>query len=145
MWSSYHKLRCSSEYASAWQSFLTEAVGETGHLIFGQSVGDGIFKSLIKTTFAIIRREAPAERAPTITRKEMNAIRFAAGYVPRALRKKLKKSAKPVKDQLLLCLFDLLDEGDESHAHCQEWVDVVDRGGLTCQRNDISGLCGDEA
>ena len=131
MWSSYHQLRCSSGYASAWQSFLTEAVGETGHPIFWQSVGDGIFKSLIKTTFPIIRREAPAERTPTITRQEMNALRYAAGYVPRALCKKLKKSANPLKDQLLLCLLDLLDEGDESHAHCQEWVDAVDRGGLT--------------
>ena len=61
----------------------------------------------------------------------MNALRYAAGYVPRALKKKLIKSANPLKRQLLLCLLDLLDDGDERRTDSEEWLDLVDRGGLT--------------
>ena len=130
-WSNYHQLRCSSGYISAWKNFLCKSIGTLGHPIFWQSVGDGIFKSLIKKSFPVIRQEAAVEAAPTISHQEMNTLRYAAGYVPRALRKKLKKSANPCKDQLLLCLYDLVDDGDEGHTYTEEWLDLVDRGGLT--------------
>ena len=35
----------------------------------------------------------------------MLLIRYAAGYVPRALKQKLLKSTHPLKDDLQLCLF----------------------------------------
>ena len=116
---------------SAWKNFLCKSIGTLGHPIFWQSVGYGIFKSLIKKSFPVIRQEAAVEAAPTISHQEMNALRYAAGYVPRALRKKLKKSANPCKDQLLLCLYDLVDDGDEGHTYTEEWLDLVVRGGLT--------------
>ena len=58
----------------------------------------------------------------------MNSLRYAAGYVPRALRKKLKQSANPRKGQLLLCV---MDKRDEEHGESEEWLDLVDRGGMT--------------
>ena len=72
-----------------------------------------------------------------ISRQEANALRYAAGYVPRALCKKLRKSANPLKEQLLLCLLDLLDDGDEVHSDTEEWLDLIDRGGLT-RVNDVA-------
>lgn len=47
---------------------------------------------------------------------ETNAVRYAAGYVPRSLKKKLTKSANPIKEDLLLCLAELIDiDGSEPH------------------------------
>ena len=131
MWSNYHQVRCSSVYISAWKIFLCQNLGTPGHAIFLQCVGDRIFKSLIKKSFPVIQQEAEVDNTitPTISHQEMNALRYAAGYVPRALRKKLKKSANPLKGQLFLCLTDLLDDGDERHTHSEEWLDLVDRGG----------------
>ncbi len=60
---------------------------------------------------------------------EMNALRCAAGYVPSSLFKKLKKSADPLKRELQLCLWDLIDEKEGRTA--DDWVDAIDRGGLT--------------
>jgi len=122
MWSNYHHVRCSSVYISAWKIFLCQNLGTPGHPIFWQCVGDRIFKSLIKKSFPVIRQEAEVDDTitPTISYQEMNALRYAAGYVPRAHRKKLKKSANPLKRQLLLCLMDLLDDGDERHTHSEE-------------------------
>ena len=31
----------------------------------------------------------------------------------------------------MLCLYDLLDDSDEEHDKCCEWIDAVDTGGLT--------------
>ena len=70
-----------------------------------------------------------------ITADEVNAIRYAAGYVPKALQKKLLRSAHPLKQQLLLCLYDLINDGeDEADTTC-EWMEQIDRGGLTHVNN----------
>ena len=31
----------------------------------------------------------------------------------------------------MLCLYDLLDDGDQEHDDSCQWIDAVDRGGLT--------------
>jgi len=98
----------------AWKSFLCPNLGTLGHPIFWKCVGDHLFKSLIKKSFPVIRQEAEVDDTltPTISYQEMNALRYgyATGYVPRALCKKLEKSANPLKGQLLLCLVDALDQ-----------------------------------
>ena len=77
-----------------------------------------------------VSESAGAEQQPSITKQELNALRYAAGYIPRALSKKLKKSAHPLKDELQLCLLDLLDDGDEEGGTAEEWLNLVDRGSL---------------
>ena len=52
--------------------------------------------------------------------------------MPRALGKRLRKSAHPLKDKLTLCLLDLLDDGKEEHDSSCNWID---RGGLTHVNN----------
>ena len=65
----------------------------------------------------------------SLTYEEKNALRYTAGYVPRALRKKLKKSAHPLKEELVLCLVEMT-EGDRGIDESEDWVNSVDRGGL---------------
>ena len=77
-----------------------------------------------------VSQGAGAEQQPSITTQELNALRYVAGYIPRALSKKLKKSAHPLKDELQLCLLDLLDDGDEEGGTAEEWLNLVDRGSL---------------
>ena len=60
----------------------------------------------------------------------MNALRYAAGYIPRALQKKLQKSAHPLKEELQLCLLDLQDDGKEEDGTAEEWLNLIDRGGI---------------
>lgn len=64
----------------------------------------------------------------SLTFKEMSRLWYTAGFVPRALRKKLLKSRHPFKGKLLLCILDIRDE---EHDESCKWVDVIDRGGLT--------------
>lgn len=119
MWSSYHELRTSGSYIGKWRTFLKQSIHSEMSPIFCQYVGHYIFKQLIKLHNPI---SVPAQtaRCSALTYEETNALRYAAGYVPRALRKKLSKSTHPLKDDLQLCLLDLLDDGDED----------TDEGGL---------------
>ena len=48
------------------------------------------------------------DRSQDLTHIEYNAIWYTAGYVPRALKKKLVKSCHKNKKELLLCFDDLI-------------------------------------
>ena len=102
--------------------------------IFCQYVGHHVFQQLIKLQYP------PSEAAKTsrsaLTYDKINALHFAAGYVPRILKKKLLKSAHPLKEDLQLCLLDLLDDGDEDSNESQDWVELINRGGLTRVNNN---------
>ena len=52
-----------------------------------------------------------------------------------ALWEKLRKSAHPLKSELALCLLDLLDNGDEEYDDSCNWIQMIDRGGLTHVNN----------
>jgi len=60
----------------------------------------------------------------------MTALRYAAGYIPRHLKKRLTKSAHPLKNELTLCLLDPLQDEEDNIFHSADWVNAVDRGGL---------------
>ena len=138
MWTNYHQLRCSTTYTSAWKTFLCGCIATPGQPIYWQSVGDKMFHSILKTAFPVnsvtVRSEVDGdhEAETSITDQEVKALRYAAGYVPRAIRHKLQtQNMRPLKEQLLLCMYDLLDDGDEESVPSAEWIDLLNRGGLT--------------
>ncbi len=140
MWSEYHTLRTSDAYGGKWRAFLLKSgVTETSSM-FCQYVGDHVFKELLKATYPLVEPAAssatPSQSMP-LTYEEVNALRYAAGWVPRALKKKLSKSTHPLSKDLKLCLLDLLDDGDEETNDTKAWVDLVNRGGLT-RVNDLT-------
>ena len=130
MWGQYHKCRTSDIFKMNWHAFLEAATSTPPCPILYQYLTDAIFKERIKDKYHIRPAPENAEQL-CLTFEETNGLRYAAGYVPRALRKKLLKSAHPLKSELLLCILDLLDDGDEDHDDSCKWVDMIDRGGLT--------------
>ena len=74
------------------------------------------------------------------TYEEVNGICYAAGWVARALQRKLKRSSHPLKDDLSLCIVALLDDDDDVLQESSEWVEVADRGRLTRVNNIIFEL-----
>ena len=96
---------------------------------FFQDVGHYIFKELIKKHHST-ESTKHKEISFNPIYEELNGIRYAAGWVARALLKKLKRSTHPLKDDLSLCIVDLLDDEDDSPQESNDWVEAVDRGGL---------------
>ena len=86
---------------------------------FYQSIGNAILEKLLRERCSV-SQSAGTDQQTSIMTQELNALRYAAGYIPIALLKKLKKSAHPLKDELQLCLLDLLDDGDKKGGTAEE-------------------------
>jgi len=89
-------------------------------------VTDHLFKHLIKQHYPISDERQSNERFNLdLTYEEESGLRYAAGYVCRAMRKKLG-----AKDpDMLECIDELIDEGESSDA-TNDWTKLTSRGGL---------------
>ena len=66
-----------------------------------------------------------------ISHQEGNALRFAAGYVCRQLRKKIERGSHELKEGLVLYLMALVkDRSSEECDNDEQWTMMMDRGGL---------------
>ena len=70
--------------------------------------------------------------------EEVNALRYTAGYVIRALRKKIDRSAHPLMEELILCLVEMEEnEGTEHESEaCNQQRRVETR-----QQHDLHVVC----
>ena len=107
MWCSFHQLRTSKSFQTLWTDFLTAKCKPTPFLY--QYITDHVFKYIIKEHFPAIPQSISVQQE-SLSYEENNAIRYAAGYIPRALRSKLKRSNHPLKEDLILRLLDLTDD-----------------------------------
>ena len=142
MWCAYHHLRTSDRYISDWETFL-QAVGiSKGPVMLYQCIGDHVFKQLIRFHFPVRETEDACILKSALTYMEMNAIRYAAGYIPRSLDKTLSKSSHPLKRDLRLCLGQLVDDNDEDPCldDSKDWMHKINRGGLINVNNDTYEL-----
>lgn len=142
MWSAYHILHSSEVYVSLWSDFLLNKVGVSEvSAIFCQYIGDYVPKELAKLHFPLSETENISESHETLTYEERNRLHYAAGYVPRSLKKKLVKSTHPHKKDLLLCLPNLLAQEEEDlDDDSSGWISAINRGGLTKVNNDTYEL-----
>lgn len=130
MWESFHQLRTHSDFMKRWQQFLTASIDSKSTPILYQNISDRLFRILLKQKLCVTTKPADTAYAPTLTYEEQNALRYAAGYIPRALRKKLDQSGHEHKVELILCLTELTEDEEESPYESKDWEKVVDRGGL---------------
>ena len=141
MWSAYQNLRTSKVYQSLCSYFLLTKVGVTEvSVIFCQYIGDYVLKELAKICFQLSENKDITKNHDALTYEERNGLRYAAGYVPRSLKKKLTKSAHPHKKDLLLCLPNLLSQEEDLDDDSSDWIGAIDRGGLTEVSNDTYQL-----
>ena len=148
MWGQYHALRTSDTFTSLWALLLKEAGIKLLPTLY-QHLTDLIFKEMIKLYFPVEAQPSSSKAAASVNiYEEANAVRYVAGFVCRAVRKEINRCASPLKQQLLLSTWELLEDQDidtdssdscdeDSNTpsrHCKEssrdWIKAVDRGGL---------------
>ena len=132
IWRKYHILRTSDKYCKEWNSFLSKstAVSQSSSS-FIQFIGHFIFKTLMLSHFSLDSPILP-DQVSNLTHLELNAIRYTAGYVPRALIKKITKSHLSNKKDLLLSLNELIECDGENPASSADWLNAINCGGLFC-------------
>ena len=92
---------------------------------------DSVFKELVKKHYPLLDQGAGREQPQqSLSYQEKNALRYTAGYIPRALREKVERSNHPLMEELVLCLVDLTEEEDGTQDESTDWVNSIDRGGL---------------
>ena len=138
LWRNFQTFRISKDHFMLWNNFLKESIKSVnkGSAIFLQYVTTHIYKQLINKQFAtpaIVHQKT----ACTLSYEEKNALRYAAGYIPRNLMSKLKRSACHNKESLSMCLLDIIEEDCMGDDESQDWVKLVNRGGLNYINNDM--------
>ena len=138
LWRAFHR-QSIEELPSKWNGLYT-ALCLTYKVdnLFHQTVNLVIYEQLLKEHFAV-------ERAPQSTvevqlsKDELNALRYASGYVSRKLLKKYEKKGEKERkkmgkkiEQFEMCLGNMAVAGEETEfTQCSsEWFHMVNRGGL---------------
>ena len=144
MWGLYHSIRTSSSFVGLWVELLKQSAGIDPLQTFYQHVTDQIFQYLIQHHFPVVSTQLPesTNEIGVLGYEEANAVRYVAGFVCRAVKKKISSSSSPLKQDVLLALWELLedeivqysDDEDEpsqdSMPSSSDWIKSVDRGGL---------------
>lgn len=149
MWDKYFKYRSSENLQKMWSAFIAK-VGFHHNAILYQFVTDELMNTVLKDIFPVVNEYTVSKTS--LDYAEVNAIRYTAGYVLRALTKKVSRSANLLKSPLLKCIKEAVEGivcnhyyyayymnaqgvSDESTELCdekesEEWVNAIDRGGL---------------
>ena len=132
MWSKFHIFRTSKDHFILWNAFLKNSIKKGGP-IFLQHITNYIFKQLVKKRVPVATLTTSQQTTystQSLTYDEKNALQYAAGYIPRNLKQKIKRSSYSNKKALQMCLQDVIEEDGMGDDDSQDWVKLVDRGGL---------------
>ena len=130
LWRNFFLLRSSTSYRKLWEDFLEPILSEkSSSALFYQHVTGELFKQLVKSHFQV---ENNSKDTASLSDQEGNALRYAAGYVCRHLRKKIENSTHNLKEKLIICLMTLVKgvQYPEGTGTNEQWTDSLDRGGL---------------
>ena len=133
MWGYFHQLRTQENFIEKWQNFFIITTGKTANSIIIQFLVDRIFKAIISIRFTSQTVTPGCCNCDLVlTHDEENALRYAAGYIPKCLRDRLNHSSHPLKRELMWRLLDLTDETDDTgDDESEDWINMIDWGGLT--------------
>ena len=127
LWREFYLLRCSKEFIKQWTDFLPTTTPPIEPIIY-QHLTDVVLKFLLQDYFKI---EYLNEEAAEMNENERNALHYVAGYVCRKLRTKIERENHKLKEEMILCLMDLVkDQNPHPCGADEEWTNLVDRGGL---------------
>ena len=89
-WSKFHAVRIFPELKHLWA--FEPVVQKPLDPIVMQYVTQQIMEGLLKIRYPVSQPKASSSSTASLTYEEDNALRYTAGYIPFALRKKLQKS-----------------------------------------------------
>ena len=144
IWSDFHKVRLdtSGPMHSGWVELLRSLRMITSaeyDPLLEQSLYSELYGVLVAEYFRSPSMSSQSAHpsvqtatAPTqFTTDELNAMRYACGYVPYKLLKKYDNKTGEMYSQYVQCLGDMAVEGEEDFlGYTRKWLDQVNRGGL---------------
>lgn len=127
MWGQYHMIRSSATFRDRWFRFLQPLDGCTPCPIFYLFITDNVFKQLIEHHCPTSEQQEDSHRnSEDLTYEETSALRYAAGYVCRAMRREFNSNP-----EVLAAIDELIDvsNGEEGSLDgSNNWVKLASRG-----------------
>ncbi|SMN01852.1 hypothetical protein SPONN_125 [uncultured Candidatus Thioglobus sp.] len=132
-WTAFHQER-QKNLPKLWHAFCEPLKVEENSL-FTQSINQELFQQkLIEYLSEPGKRSKPSgiEQEVQLSSNELNAMRYACGYVPHSLLKKFEKQKGSKARQFVNCLGSMAVAGEESDliSYTKVWIERVNRGGL---------------
>ena len=93
-----------------WTNFL-RAANEPATPVLFQHLTDVIFRGCLNEHFKILYLDEQ-ESSAELTDAEKGVLQYVAGYVCRQLRKKFERESHEYKEELVLCLMELIKGQD---------------------------------
>ena len=133
MWTEFHKLRSTDEYSKKWRECLLSNNCQPSPAFY-QHITMELFEQILQEALQKLQNEMCPEGdrdEVSITPDEENAIRYMAGYVLHKLKKKQ------------YAVDDLVQKDREyiTETSSNEWIRLVDRGGLVHITEVSSAVC----
>ena len=136
LWTEFHKIRLDmyNKPSLLWKELLQCLKMESSDPLLYQSLLSGIFEMLLIEYFqaSSSQHQDTTALSTELTVDELNALRYACGYVTRTILKKYEVMSGEVASQYIQCLGDMAveGEGDNVQAYTKRWFEIVNRGGL---------------
>ncbi len=109
---------------------MDQSLGKRASHIFYQCVTVVIFKELVKQHSPTDTLHCGSDlEVPALNYQEKSALRYAAGYVIHAIKK------RPFQQELKPCLVELCEEDDDEVDPLADWMTQISRGGLYLVNN----------
>ena len=144
LWSLFHYLRNDRKgvLISKWSELLVALKIEVFDPICMQAVYEQLFEGLLKDEFCNNCETRDENKPICLAGDELNALRYAAGFVPHSLLKRFEKRTGEKFSQFTTCLGEMavVGEGSDILSYTTKWFDLVNRGGLFPLNDDSFSL-----
>lgn len=132
LWIAFHvKLRM-TELPNIWSCFLCGSGIESEDQLFQQSVNQKVFEMILCEHFTATSSDVVPTPVVEMTVDDLNALQYAAGYVPHALLKKFEKRSERKYGSFIECLGNMAVASEDTDflEYTKKWMSIVNRGGL---------------
>ena len=142
LWESYFYVCSKETFINHWNVFLCTTNSPAGSPVLYQHLTDLVFKALLHSEYSVMVNDTENISSTHLTYNEVNALRYAAGYVCRHIRKKIEVSSHPLKEEMVLSLMTMVKEKyDTTSGPCEVWTDLIDQGGLWHIQENTHSFC----
>ena len=109
MWGHYNTIRTTDPYAGSRVNLFQETGIQPLPTLYPHLTYI-MFKELIKIHFPVVEvQSSSCEAKSAVSYEEANDVRYVAGYVCHAVRESIMSGNSPLKQQLLLSMWELLE------------------------------------
>jgi len=134
IWRKFFLLRSTPDFVTQWKTFLKPSGVPVKPVLF-QHLTDIVFRKCLDNHFKVMHQDKQVcSEDLELETTEKGVLYYVAGYICRQLRKKLERESHEFKEEMVLCLMDLVKDHDNADevqlADHEHWTDLIDRGGL---------------